>query len=49
MNVVSSNNKNHNNNNIAKQPQTESNSTIGALVTGLTSTQANMSDEKSQT
>ncbi|CAF3757382.1 unnamed protein product [Adineta steineri] len=44
----SSNNKNHNNNNTAKQPQTDSNSTISALVTGLTSTQANMSDEKSQ-
>ncbi|UJR35401.1 hypothetical protein I4U23_028158 [Adineta vaga] len=42
----SSNNKNHNNNNIAKQPQTESHSTISALVTGLTSTQANMFDEK---
>ncbi len=42
-----SNNKNHNNNNTAKQPPpTESNSTIGALVTGLTSTQANMSHEK---
>jgi len=41
----SSNNKNQNNNNISKQPQTESYSTIGALVTGLTSTQANMSDQ----
>jgi len=41
----SSNNKNPNNNNISKQPQTESYSTIGALVTGLTSTQANMSDQ----
>jgi hypothetical protein len=40
----SSNNKN----NISKQPQTESNSTIGALVTGLTSTQANMSDDTNQ-
>ncbi|CAF3002956.1 unnamed protein product [Rotaria socialis] len=43
----SSNNKNQNNNNISKQPQTESYSTIGALVTGLTSTQANMSNDTS--
>ncbi|CAF1679944.1 unnamed protein product, partial [Adineta ricciae] len=43
----SSNNKNHNNNNIAKQPPpTESNSTISALVTGLTSTLANMTNDK---
>jgi intermediate filament protein if len=41
----SSNNKNQNNHHISKQPQTESYSTIGALVTGLTSTQANMSDQ----
>jgi hypothetical protein len=45
----SSNNKNQNNNNISKQPQTESYSTIGALVTGLTSTQANMSDHQTDT
>ena len=43
----SSNNKSQNNN-ISKQPQTESYSTIGALVTGLTSTQANMSDDTNQ-
>ncbi|CAF3906073.1 unnamed protein product [Rotaria sp. Silwood2] len=43
----SSNNKNQNNN-ISKQPQTESYSTIGALVTGLTSTQANMSNDTNQ-
>ncbi|CAF2155417.1 unnamed protein product [Rotaria magnacalcarata] len=42
----SSNNKNQNNN-ISRQPQTESYSTIGALVTGLTSTQANMSNDTS--
>ncbi|CAF1387219.1 unnamed protein product [Adineta steineri] len=43
----SSNNKNQNNNHISKQPsQTQSFATLGALVTGLTSTTpANMSDE----
>ncbi|CAF0863780.1 unnamed protein product [Rotaria sordida] len=43
----SSNNKNQHNN-ISKQPQTESYSTIGALVTGLTSTQTNMSNDTNQ-
>ena len=44
----SSNHKNSNNHNIAKQPQTDSFETISALVTGLTSTQATMSDDSKQ-
>ncbi|CAF3926984.1 unnamed protein product [Rotaria sp. Silwood2] len=45
----SSNNKNQNNNNISKQPlKTQSFLTLGALVTGFTSTPTTMSDEINQ-